>query len=1057
MYFAALPLVLGGPVGESASRAPSGLPNRSEGGHTEGAHRSATESIRPVPFDVGAIVSRVQRSFRADGTWFVATGAMLRVEVDPEGSVHLRSAAGRRLSLRGAPAKAERTESGALKLRRADAVEELELSEHGFEQRWRYERRPDRVDLRIRVEGGAHLATTATGLHFEGFRYGHATWIDGDGFATPVPARFEAGHIRITVPDEVLTRSRYPALLDPLVSPEAAVDQPIANLPERADQLDPAVSSDGQVFLVVWTDQRSRHASPNDIFGVRVDATGQLLDPGGIPIAVAPRSQANPKVAYGPGEWLVVYEDDRAGQLDIHATRVSRTGQVLGSLAVSASPAVQSRPAVAGDAAGFLVVWQDARPGGGNDDIYASRVVNGAALDGTGIAVSTAPGLQQLPDVASNGTTYLVVWDDRRSDQDIFGARVSRAGAVLEQAGIPICTNLVTQTSPAVASDGNGWLAVWVDDRGDATDIYGGRISSLGQPLDGDGRAIAQAQNEQDLPAVGFYGTGYWVVWSDRRNGFATHDVYGVRVGTNGIPVDLNAVQVGRTSLAPAPVALGCMSGSCLAAFETSTQTSGREVLASRLTSAGAAPDATNPLVLTRAANAQTDVAVAAGANQFLVAWTDTRAGPGDIYAARVSADGALLDATGLALTTNVATQVRPAVAFDGANYLVAWEDYRSGGGDIYGARVSTSGTVIDSNGVLLASSGFVDQEPALAFGGNAFLLAWTTAASATDKGVRGLRFSRALGQLDASLIVVVQATNVQQKPAVASDGTDFFVVWHDLRSGNDDVYGTRISQGGTVLDPSGIPVAAGAAAEDEPAIAFGGGEYVVAWSDTRSGAGRIWARRYATSGTALSAAVQISRAGVDTRPAVTFDGQDFWLAWTHQEAAGYDVQLARLAAVADVPITVGSPSSDELAPQLAALSTGRILTAFEKLDFASGVRNRRVRVASISNRPPGASCTVDAECSTNRCAGNVCCIGAGCPDPDAGTPDGGSGGGAGGGSGGGNGTGGGAGGGGGGKTLTLPVPAKQNVRGCTCQNSVSGGASVALAAVLLAGSRRRR
>ena len=76
----------------------------------------------------------------------------------------------------------------------------------------------------------------------------------------------------------------------------------------------------------------------------------------------------------------------------------------------------------------------------------------------------------------------------------------------------------------------------------------------------------------------------------------------------------------------------------------------------------------------------------------------DARGGTGqDLYGARVSKDGVVLGSAPIVISAAAGDEADAAVAFDGTNYLVVWQDQRgSTGRDIYAARVSPDGTVLD-------------------------------------------------------------------------------------------------------------------------------------------------------------------------------------------------------------------------------------------------------------------------------------------------------------------------------------------------------------------------
>ncbi len=124
--------------------------------------------------------------------------------------------------------------------------------------------------------------------------------------------------------------------------------------------------------------------------------------------------------------------------------------------------------------------------------------------------------------MAYDGTSFLVVWQDSRNgNTDIYGARVSGAGAVLDASGLPIATGVGARSSPSVAHDGTNFLVVWQDSRNGNADIYGARVSATGGVLDSGGIAISTAANRQSSPSVAYSGTNFLVVWEDARGGNA--------------------------------------------------------------------------------------------------------------------------------------------------------------------------------------------------------------------------------------------------------------------------------------------------------------------------------------------------------------------------------------------------------------------------------------------------------------------------------------------------------------------------------------------------------
>ena len=318
------------------------------------------------------------------------------------------------------------------------------------------------------------------------------------------------------------------------------------------DEEDPAIVSTGAGYLVVWVDSRALHPRRTDIYGQRLSATGEPI---GNPIRVCGAGalgfEQAPAVAWNGSEALVVWEDGRNEanrNYDIHGRRVSADGVPQGAdFRISGTNALanESNPAVAWNGTGYLVVWEDPRLEAARGvDVRGRRVSAAGAPEGRDFRISgtSANADDVAPAVASDGTVYLVVWEDRRMlpdrQTDIYGRIVSAVGKPVG-ANFRVCGPGATgyDWAPAVAWDGTlpAYLVVWQDERNWAdrgSDIYGRRVAGDGSRVGGDFRISGPAAKDYEYsPDLAWSGTGHLVVWQDSRNDLTSgRDIYGRRV-----------------------------------------------------------------------------------------------------------------------------------------------------------------------------------------------------------------------------------------------------------------------------------------------------------------------------------------------------------------------------------------------------------------------------------------------------------------------------------------------------------------------------------------------
>jgi hypothetical protein len=609
---------------------------------------------------------------------------------------------------------------------------------------------------------------------------------------------------------------------------------------ETGYQYMPTVFFGGENYLVTWLDGFSDTA---DIYGARVNVEGVVLDTAGILISVDAGSQSSPSITFGGSNYFVVWDFNRA---DIYGARINQTGTVLdpNGIAISTANNDQWYPSVTFDGTNYFAVWEDWRDEG---DIYGARIdTTGIVLDPNGIAISSTLVTDELvPSVAFGGSNYFVAWT---FDEDkIIGARVNLSGTVLDSAGILVSYSVNRQDNSVIAFDGTNYFVAWCDLRNDTSYICGTRVNTAGVVLDSTVIKISGVVLGHFSPYLQVaYGNGiYLVVWNDFRTSFP--DIYAARVSTDGVLLDTISIPISTAMYAQWYPKVTFDGSNFLVVWYNDL---GASIIGTRVSLGGVILDP-DGIPISTASNYQINPEVIFDGTNYFVCWIDQRNGSDDIYGARVSTSGIVLDTAGIPISTANNNQRLQQVAFDGTNYLLVWQDGRNANlyNDIYGARVTTNGLVLDPGGIQISVTINSQNSPKVVFGDNQYFVIWEDWRTGS-LDIYGARLNTEGSVLDPTGILIAIADSQVTYPQVVFDSAFYVVVWQRRPYRYDsDIYGARVNPVSTRIDSFSITTQPGM--QNKAALAHGQNNQVfvtyTGWSDVYRGksynANRIWGK----------------------------------------------------------------------------------------------------------------------------------------------------------------------------------------------------------------------
>jgi hypothetical protein len=145
-------------------------------------------------------------------------------------------------------------------------VEHCEAGPAGIEVAWVMSQAPSgQGDMVIEAEmtGVQFSRQSPSGLHFADgsgrarVKLGLAKAVDRQGRTWPVSIDGRGPILRVLVPEEALAQARFPLAIDPLISAEFGLDQPLDG-PAPCTRAAPLIAANDSAYLVVCQQQRGR-------------------------------------------------------------------------------------------------------------------------------------------------------------------------------------------------------------------------------------------------------------------------------------------------------------------------------------------------------------------------------------------------------------------------------------------------------------------------------------------------------------------------------------------------------------------------------------------------------------------------------------------------------------------------------------------------------------------------------------------------------------------------------------------------------------------------------
>ncbi len=710
----------------------------------------------------------------------------------------------------------------------------------------------------------------------------------------------------------------------------------------------PCLAYQGSEYGIAWLDSRNVAG----IYFARLDSSGNKISSDESMTRDTSFHQY-PSLAWTGANYGVSWQNDLYGNNEIFFVRFDSSGNKMGSeIRVTSDPGNSQAPSLIWRGLEYALAWQDNRDG--PTEVYMARLDPDGNKIGSDVRVTYNASISTSPCLTWGGNKYGLSWREYRDGNlEIYFALLDSS---LNKIGsdIRITYDSSSSESPSVVWSGNGFGVAWSDERDGNSEIYFARLDFMGSKIGPDVR-VSSASSHSTYPSLAWTGSEYGIGWQDFRD--SNWEIYFARIDSTGnkIGTDLRVTNNLYSSYQPSLVWTGSEYGISWHDYRNFNN----ELYLARISSEGSKIG--SDIRMTNDSSSSMNPSILWSGSEYGISWQDNRDGNYKIYFTRTRCcddvdndgysecagdsndndpeinpdaqevcDGFDNDCDGSIdegcdticdniekmgsdrrVTLDPGYSAYSSLVWTGTEYGVSWYDYRDGNGEIYFARLDSTGNKIGSDTRVT----FHDESAGYQFNvwtGSEYGIAWEYPQSSSDREIYFAHLD-SQGNKIGSDTRVSYGVSYSEHISLVWTGSEYGIAWQDKRDGKYEIYFARLDGNGNNI-ASDIRVTYKISNVVHPFLIWQGNEYGLAWG--RSGS--IYFAKLDSLGHIIGLESLVSDPSSSAGyPSLVWTGSEYGVAWRDYRDDNDEVYFARLDSLgnkigSDVRITYDDSISYE-------------------------------------------------------------------------------------------------------------------------------------------------